>query len=199
MKIYLIRHGKLKWEDNIKKCIGITDIGLSEEGIERAKEISGFLEDKNINRIYTSDLRRCEQSAKIISEYLGLSYLIEENLREINMGTWENKSFYEIKKSYPLDYEERGRNISTFNNHKGESFEDCYIRAVKVLEKICKNNSIDNNIVLIAHSGIIKCLIAYIDNIPLDNILNIEQNYGAINCISYINNKFEIKYLNKVG
>lgn len=199
MKIYLIRHGKPKWKDNVKKCIGVTDIDLSEEGIERAREISEFLEDKNIDKIYTSDLKRCKQSAKIISKYLGLPYVVEESLREINMGIWENKSFYDIKKTYPLDYDERGINISTFNNHKGESFEECYIRSIRVLKKICKNNHIDNNIVIITHSGVIKCLVAYIDGIPLNNILNIEQNYGAINCISYINNIFKTEYLNKVG
>ncbi|MDY2736642.1 histidine phosphatase family protein, partial [Intestinibacter sp.] len=37
MKIYLIRHGRLNWEDGIKKCIGITDIELSHEGTQKAK------------------------------------------------------------------------------------------------------------------------------------------------------------------
>ena len=55
MNIYLIRHGKLYWDDNIKKCIGITDIDLSNEGIIMAEENGHFLEDKNINKIYTSD------------------------------------------------------------------------------------------------------------------------------------------------
>ena len=50
MNIYLIRHGKLYWDDNIKKCIGITDIDLSNEGIIMAQENGHFLEDKNINK-----------------------------------------------------------------------------------------------------------------------------------------------------
>ena len=52
MNIYLIRHGKLYWDDNIKKCIGITDVDLSNEGIIMAQENGHFLEDKNINKKY---------------------------------------------------------------------------------------------------------------------------------------------------
>ena len=93
MNIYLIRHGKLYWDDNIKKCIGITDVDLSNEGIIMAQENGHFLEDKNINKIYTSDLKRCKKTAQIISEKLQIPYYIEKELREINMGIWENKSF----------------------------------------------------------------------------------------------------------
>ncbi|MGN1033008.1 MAG: histidine phosphatase family protein [Intestinibacter sp.] len=191
MNIYLIRHGKLNWKDHKKKCIGITDVELSQEGIEKARENGVFLKDKNIKKIYTSDLSRCKKSAEIISNYLNIPYFIDRDLREIDMGIWENKSFSEIKKLYPLEYEERGNNIASFDKHGGESFEKCFERAEKALNKLAKENK-DENIVLLTHSGIIKCLIAYIDKIPLNDILSIKQEYGAINVISFENNKFRI-------
>ena len=48
MNIYLVRHGELYWEDNIKKCIGITDINLSEKGIKRAELVGLYLKDNNM-------------------------------------------------------------------------------------------------------------------------------------------------------
>ena len=74
MNIYLIRHGKLNWEDNIKKCIGITDTKLSNEGIKMIEGLVSFLKDKNIRKIYTSDLNRCEKSAQILSSSLKIPY-----------------------------------------------------------------------------------------------------------------------------
>ena len=191
MNIYLIRHGKLNWEDGIKKCIGITDIDLSQEGIQKAKSNGVFLKDKNIKKIYTSDLSRCKKSAEIMSDCLNIPYFIDRDLREIDMGIWENKSFSEIKKLYPLEYEERGNNIATFDKHGGESFEKCVERAKNALNRLVIKNENDN-IALVTHSGIIKCLIAYIDKIPLNDILSIKQDYGAINVVSFEDKKFEI-------
>ncbi|WP_312287087.1 histidine phosphatase family protein, partial [Terrisporobacter sp.] len=74
MNIYLVRHGELYWEDNIKKCIGITDINLSEKGIKRAELVGLYLKDKNISKIYTSSLNRCKKSAEIISSILNVPY-----------------------------------------------------------------------------------------------------------------------------
>ena len=60
MDIYLIRHGKLNWENNKKKCIGITDINLNDEGRKKAEDVGEFLKDKNIKKIFNSDLNRCK-------------------------------------------------------------------------------------------------------------------------------------------
>lgn len=195
MNIYLIRHGKLNWKDGKKKCIGITDIELNQEGIEKAQKNSVFLKDKNIRKIYTSDLIRCKKSAEIMSKYLNVPYFVDQNLREINMGDWENMSFDEIKRLYPVEYEERGNNIAAFDKHGGESFEKCFERAKKALNKLALENK-DENIAIVTHSGIIKCLIAYIDKIPLDDILNIKQGYGAVNVISFEGGEFEILQTN---
>ena len=191
MNIYLIRHGKLYWDDNIKKCIGITDIDLSNEGIIMAQENGHFLEDKNINKIYTSDLKRCKKTAQIISEKLQIPYYIEKELREINMGIWENTSFQYIKAKYAKDYENRGKYIDTFKVEGGETFEQCYKRSVNILNELCNKNK-NKNIVLVCHSGIIKCLICYIKQIPLKDIMTIKLNYGQITSINYENEKYTI-------
>ena len=63
MNIYLIRHGKLYWDDNIKKCIGITDVDLSNEGIIMAQENGHFLEDKKSRKKETFRFLICSLSA----------------------------------------------------------------------------------------------------------------------------------------
>ena len=191
MKIYLVRHGKLKWEDNIKKCIGITDIELNLEGIQIAEGNGKVLKDKNISKIYSSDLKRCEKTAQVISQIIEKPYELKEDLREINMGVWENKSFEYIKEKYPKDYEKRGENIDTFKVENGESFEECYKRAVEILKKLSNENK-DKNIVLVSHSGIIRCLICYIKKIPLKDIKSIKLDYGEMITIDYYNEKYKI-------
>ena len=192
MDIYLVRHGELYWEDNIKKCIGITDINLNEKGIKRAKLVGLFLKDKDISKIYTSSLKRCKKSAEIISSILNVPYHVDNQLVEINMGIWENKSFDYIKVKYQKEYENRGKSISTFRIKDGETFKECYERSNSIFGKLCKENC-DNNIVILCHSGVIKSIICSIENIPLDEILSIKLEYGHIIHINCNKTQYKIK------
>lgn len=191
MNIYLVRHGELYWEDNIKKCIGITDINLNEKGIKQAESVGRFLKDKNISKIYTSNLKRCKKSAEIVSTILNVPYYIENELVEINMGIWENKSFEYIKEKYTKEYEDRGKNISTFRIKHGETFQECYERSKRILKKISEANYNDN-IVIICHSGVIKSMMCFIANMPIDEIISIGLDYGHIIHINYNKKEYKI-------
>lgn len=191
MNIYLVRHGDLYWKDNIKKCIGITDVNLNEEGIKKAESAGMFLKDKNISKIYTSSLKRCKKTAEIISSILEVPYYIENELVEINMGIWENKSFNYIKTKYPKDYEDRAKNISNFMIENGEIFQECYERSNRIFKKLSEKNYNDN-IVIIGHSGVIKSIICFIENICIDEILSIKLEYGHIIHVVYNKKDYKI-------
>lgn len=191
MEIYLVRHGQLDWEDNIKKCIGITDVKLNEEGIKKAVSIGNFLRERNINEIYTSNLTRCKKTAEIVSSILHIPYNIENQLIEINMGIWENKSFDYIKLNYPEEYYNRGKSLSTFRIKNGETFKECYERSNHIFRELSEKNY-DKNIAIICHSGIIKSIICSISNISLDEILSIKLDYGQIVHIHYDKKDYKI-------
>ena len=59
-------------------------------------------------------------------------------------------------------------------------------------EHIVQDENKNKNIVLVCHSGIIKCLICYIKQIPLKDIMTIKLNYGQITSINYENEKYTI-------
>lgn len=191
MEIYLVRHGQLDWEDNIKKCIGITDVKLNEEGIKKAVSIGNFLRERNINEIYTSNLTRCKKTAEIVSSILHIPYNIENQLIEINMGIWENKSFDYIKLNYPEEYYNRGKSLSTFRIKNGETFKECYERSNHIFRELSEKNY-DKNIAIICHSGIIKSIICSISNISLDEILSVKLDYGQIVHIHYDKKDYKI-------
>ena len=59
-------------------------------------------------------------------------------------------------------------------------------------EHIVQDENKNKNIVLVCHSGIIKCLICYIKQIPLKDVMTIKLNYGQITSINYENEKYTI-------
>ena len=63
--IYLIRHGKPEFPDEQKYCIGRTDLPLSEEGRTQIRALGETFAGRRIEKIYTSPLKRCRESAAI--------------------------------------------------------------------------------------------------------------------------------------
>ena len=57
-KIFLLRHGKTLFPDGEKRCIGRTDLPLSEDGKNQALAWKSREELAGVTKIYTSPLRR---------------------------------------------------------------------------------------------------------------------------------------------
>lgn len=95
-RICLIRHGIT--EGNKRKLFyGYSDIPLAEEGIEelnRLVEEGIYPYDENAD-FYTTGLKRTEQTFSIIYGNKDHSHI--KNLKEINFGEYEMKSYQELK------------------------------------------------------------------------------------------------------
>lgn len=96
MKILVIRHGQTNW--NVKNRIqGRTDTNLNQKGIEQAYEVSKNLEDKKIDLIISSPLKRTRQTAEVINNKRNIPMIIDNRLIEISYGEMEGKLANEIK------------------------------------------------------------------------------------------------------
>ena len=174
--LYLIRHGQPEF-DGGKRCIGATDLPLSEEGREQMRQVKERLSHANIRRIYTSPMARTRESAQIISGgYIPVTELPE--LREIHMGCWENLSFWEIRERYPEEYEARGKDFADFRPEGGETFRECRQRAYLAYRRIL--TEADGNIAIVAHAGLNRALISLLEDRSLSEVMQIRQDYGAI-------------------
>ena len=88
--LYLIRHAQSI--GNEKKLFGgITDYELSELGLKQADSLAIKLQDYKIDGIYSSPLRRTIQTITPTAESKNLKINIEENLKELSCGSWENR------------------------------------------------------------------------------------------------------------
>lgn len=72
IKLVLVRHGQSLWNKE-NKFTGWTDIGLSEQGIQEAKEAGKVLKEEgyNFDIAYTSELIRAQDTLKYILEEMG--------------------------------------------------------------------------------------------------------------------------------
>jgi len=179
--IYLMRHAAVA-KGKEKIFIGSTDMELSDEGIAQAAAASKVLYGKPVQRIYCSGMKRAVQTAEIIAERCGIDEVVKvEDLNEISLGDWEGKSFDEIRTKYPEEFTKRGEDIFNYKTPGGESFRELQERAFKAFENIVENTKGD--ILIVAHSGVNKTIIAKILGLNLQECFNMKQGYCYINKI----------------
>lgn len=63
--MYLVRH--CDYSNPLKILVGRLPVELSEQGTQHAHALHSYFADKNIQKIYSSAVRRCQQTSEIIS------------------------------------------------------------------------------------------------------------------------------------
>ena len=95
-EIFLVRHGEsapARGDAPFELVDGQADPDLAPEGRDHAQRVGERLAGERIDAIYVTTLRRTVQTAAPLAEKLGLTPVVEPDLREIHLGDWENGLF----------------------------------------------------------------------------------------------------------
>ena len=88
--LYLVRHGENR--ANITKEFSHTkvDYPLTEKGVLQARQTAEYFQDRHVDEVYSSPLKRALQTAEMIAATKGLPVTVIESLREVNSGSLED-------------------------------------------------------------------------------------------------------------
>lgn len=140
---------------NVEGKIG-GDSDLSPRGWEYARALPALIKD-NIGmgplEVWTSTLQRTQQTAS----YLPFEKKTWKSLDELDAGVCDGMTYEEIEQKYPEDYESRDDDKFNYRYRGGESYRDVVVR----LEPVIMELERQNNILIIAHQAILRCLYAY--------------------------------------
>ncbi len=169
MYLYVVRHGETdENKDHIMQ--GHLDTLLNKKGIKQAKNVRKAIIKEKIDLIISSPLKRCLDTAKIISKDK-IPILIDERLISRNHGEFQGLSRYDINLE---DYWNYYKNTKY---EKAESVRDLYDRVASLIEDVKKQNK---NVLLVTHSGVCRILYYYFNGIPEDGGL---LEYESKNCL----------------
>ena len=197
-EILFIRHGET---DCNKKHLyyGHLNPSLNETGINQLKNTKKKLEKMNekINIIFSSDLKRCRESLELLEIDKNIKQHFSENLRELNFGILEGKTYKEIENQFPHYVNEMKNNWRNFKAEGGESLSDLQKRSVAKINKI-KNEYKNKKILVVAHAGVIQSLISYYLFNNLDGYWKFRLDNGSITKMTVMNDGFiYFNYINK--
>ncbi|MEG6523748.1 alpha-ribazole phosphatase [Desulfotomaculum sp. 1211_IL3151] len=193
--IYLIRHGALETKGG-KRFIGQIDLPMSADGLTQVKRLGQELSYVRFRQIFCSDLQRSRQTAEMIAAKHKLAPNVCPELREIHLGEWEGRYFEEIRRRFPSEFIQRGKDIANFCTPGGESFNQCNQRVLAKLAKMVRTTT--GNILIVGHAGVNRLILCHVLGMPIENMFRISQDYGCLNLISYSNEKYRVNVMNKL-
>lgn len=177
MKIVIVRHGISEF--NIKEkgkdpfFCGAYNTPLAESGREMAKKLQTNEIIKSIDKVYSSNLDRALETAKLAIPEKEI--IIDKNLRERSLGNFENNSERIIKENYPEYFPDGNANFrQDFKNKApgGENYTDVCLRCNNFLNEIDLEK--EETIGIFSHMHFIRCLIFVLTNISKEQILKLK-------------------------
>lgn len=157
MKVYLIRHGETT-SNKEKRYMGVTDVPLSEEGIEkiRARMKENYYPKYDGQIFYSSTLSRTRQTLQLI--YEAVDFIEEAGFNESNFGDFENKTYEELKDDPDYIKWISGNYLSN-QCPNGESYVQMKERVTRTFDKVVKRHKNQGkDIIIVLHSGPIVAL-----------------------------------------
>jgi len=156
--IFMSRHGESQF--NVQGKIG-GDSPLSSRGMQYASALPALITD-NIGdaplTVWTSTLQRTIQTV----QFLPYNKLTWKSLDELDAGVCDGMTYEEIEKAYPEDFANRDDDKFNYRYRGGESYRDVVVRLEPVIIELERQD----NILIIGHQAILRCLYAYFHNLP---------------------------------
>ncbi|EFI42677.1 histidine phosphatase family protein [Peptoniphilus sp. oral taxon 386] len=189
MKIYFTRHGQTYWNRE-NRIQGHLDSPLTEDGIKMAYSLKEQSKDVKFDHIYSSDLGRAYETAKIIA---GERDIIQTKLlREINVGSWSGELFEDIKFKDKELYGKYFNEPQNYYRADGESIHDLNDRIQKFFKSYVYESN-DENILIVSHGITIISILNLIEGVGIDKFwTNRVRRNAKFNIASYENGEFKM-------
>lgn len=174
-EIIFIRHSSLAVPRGV--CYGFSNIDVSHNFQFEAENLQKNLAGYKPSLVLSSPLQRC---VKLAVHTFDIEPEINQNLKEVNYGDWEGKTWDEINIE--------GDNLWMYANihnqpPNGESFGELKERVVKELNSIL--NRPEDRIAVVCHGGVIRSVLSHLLNTPLEKTRAFHIHYTGF--VKFIN------------
>jgi alpha-ribazole phosphatase len=182
-QLILVRHGQTDWNRE-GRYQGQANPPLNTLGREQAEAIAEQLAGQSLNAIYSSDLQRALETARIIAGRLGLKVQLDPRLREIDQGEWEGMVASDISVRYPTEWETRQRDPLHARPPKGETVTEVATRVWSAIDDISSRHPA-GRILIVSHALALATLLCRASNCSLDHVYHLAPANGYLETIPW--------------
>ncbi len=181
--VIIVRHGETLW--NLEgRWQGHLDSPLTAMGVAQAQALSQRVRDENVKALYSSDLGRAYRTAKIMAGVTGHPVVVDERLRERNLGVFQGLNSDEIRKNHPEEYRCHRTADPDYVIPGGESRRQQVERNLGCLEDLAGRHP-GEMILVVTHGGVLSGLFRHTLSIPLEAPCYFDFVNGSLNAFGY--------------
>jgi probable phosphoglycerate mutase len=190
-RFILIRHGETVW--NIEgREMGQLDSPLTSKGIRQAELLADRLEKMDFRILYSSDLQRAYDTAKIIASRKNIEINIDVRLRERNMGIFQGLTVSEMKSRFPVEWKQYQEGGFEYVIPNGESARQRVERTVSCLNELVEEHS-GETVLCVTHTGILMGFFQYVLGLPHESGRKFKRLNAAINVFESENGRWVLE------
>lgn len=156
MQIVFVRHGETD-ENAAQTYLGHTDASLNDHGRDQIERLTPQLVGE-WDTFYSSDLKRCRETASIIAKNLNLKQTptLVPALRELNFGAWECRTYEQIMADDHVQVTAWIDNPFEMAPPNGETLVQLGVRFDEWFEQLLQQAHLDEKIMIVCHGGPIR-------------------------------------------
>lgn len=193
-RLLLLRHAEVD-EAYHRTFGGVLDINLSENGRNQAASLSPFIQQYGVDAIYSSPMRRVQQTLEPITNHLQLLPTITHKLREVDFGIWTGLTWEQVHDKHGLSPFDWLKHIEHGTIPNAEPMDQFRNRVGDIVQSILSTQD-QKRILIACHGGVIRMILAHLLDLPLRRMEHFDIDYASLTEIHVRPEKHEIKLLN---
>ena len=155
-RLCIIRHGETEW--NVEKRIqGHTDIPLNATGRAQALAMAFNAAHHRFNAIYSSDLARALETARVLAQREDLEVQCLPQLRERHFGLFQGLTAAQGAERYPEAYTHYQTRDLDYDFETGESLRRFSERVSEAIDWLVRHHG-GQTIAAVSHSGVLDVI-----------------------------------------
>lgn len=192
MWVTIARHGET--QGNLSDTLqGQLTGRLSATGWRQAHALADALKDRRFHVIFTTDLKRGLDTARVIAGFHEAPLIVDPLLRERHFGRYQRTSrsrFYGRERALPDPVRHRPAG--------GESLADLYDRAQRFVTLRLRTCTV-SSILIVSHGDMIRMLLGVLQGLPVEQAATIRQTNGCVNVLRLSGAGWRVVRLNSLS
>lgn len=196
-RFFLVRHGETVWHAE-NRYAGISDIALTEKGLQQAEDLAAWASSAQLTHIYVSPLSRARATAAAAERTTGLAATVEPRIREVNFGAAEGLTSAEQRERFPQEHAAFLSDPAGSPFPGGEQGSDAVERAREALQEIAEQHGAAARILIVAHNTLFRLLLCDLLGVPLGRYRTLFPSLrnGAVTELELSGNNFALYSFN---
>lgn len=197
--VFLVRHGATNSNLATPPILQgrAIDDPLSATGQTQASHAARQLASVSLAAVYSSPLRRAQETAQAIADPHQLLVRTAPEITEVDVGRWERLSWEHIAREEPEAFRNFQSDPGRYGYPEGESLADVSNRVVPAFRAIAAQHA-GQSIAIVGHNVVNRAFLASALELPLARARNIHQANCCINVLEWQADAWKVVAINSI-